>query len=221
MIGQILITTLFFVGFFCIIFLAEYLHSRFAIHAEYTRKIAHGMATLSSLIFIVAIKSHWYILILGIFFFLLLLAANRNKIFGSIHGVNRKTAGSYLLPIAIYTVFYISQRTGNNLLFILPILLLGISDPLAGLAGYYYRHRINRITIFKYKPKKTILGSAVFFASSLIISLITLYLWDYGFPKVVLLSLVVASITTITELLSPHGTDNLTVPLMTVLLLSL
>ncbi len=221
MIGQILITTLFFIGFFCIIFLAEYLHSHFNINPEYTRKFAHSIATLASLIFIVAIKSHWYILILGIFFFLLLLAANLNNIFGSIHGVNRKTAGSYLLPIAIYTVFYISQRTGNNLISVLPILLLGISDPLAGLAGYYYRHRVNRITIFKYSLDKTLLGSAVFFASSLIISLVTLYLWDYAFPKFVLLSLVVAIVTTITELISPHGTDNLTVPLMTVLLLCL
>lgn len=221
MIGHILVTTLFFIGFFCIIYLSEYLHSHFAIDSEYTRKMAHSIATLSSLMFIIAIKSHWYILILGMFFFFLLLAANRRNFFTSIHGVDRKTAGSYLLPVAVYGVFYISQRTSNNLLFILPILLLGISDPLAGLAGYYFRHHINKITILRYKLDKTILGSAVFFVSSLIISLITFYLFDYGIPKFVLLSLIIAAITTLTEMLSPYGTDNLTVPLMTVLLLSL
>jgi phytol kinase len=221
MISQILITTLFFIGFICIICLAEYLHSHFNINPEYTRKLAHSIATLSSLIFIITIKSHWYILILGVFFFLLLLAANQRKLFSSIHGVNRKTAGSYLLPVAVYVVFFISQSKGNNLLFILPVLLLGISDPLAGLAGYYYRHRVNRITIIGYKLDKTNFGSAVFFISALIISLITLYLWDYGFPKIVLYPLVIAAATTLTEMLSPYGTDNLTVPLMTVLLLCL
>ncbi len=221
MIGQILIIILFFIGFFCIIYLSEYLHSHFNISSEYTRKFAHSLATLSSLIFLVAIKSHWFIFILGLFFFLLLLTANRLKLFGSIHAVKRKTGGSYLLPIAIYTVFYISRSAGNDLLFILPILLLGISDPLAGLAGYSYRHRIKSITIFKQKLDKTILGSGVFFLSTLIISIITLYLWDYGFPKFVLFSLVISAVMTLTELLSPYGTDNLTVPLMTALLLSL
>jgi phytol kinase len=221
MISQILITTLFFIGFFCIIYLSEYLHSHFNINPEYTRKLAHSFATLSSLIFLVAIESHWYILILGLFFFLLLLASNRKKLFRSIHGVNRNTAGSYLLPVAVYSVFFISQSTSNSLLFILPILLLGISDPLAGLAGYHYRHRINRITIFKHKLDKTILGSTMFFVSSLVISLITLHLFDYAFPKFVLFSLFIAVVTTVTELLSPYGTDNLTVPLITVLLLCL
>jgi dolichol kinase len=221
MIDQITITTLFFTGFCCIIYAAEYLHKHYAINPEYTRKMAHSIATLSSLIFIYTIKSHWYILILGLFFFVLLLVAKRMKLFNSIDAVNRKTGGSYLLPVSVYIVFYIASTSGNNLLFILPILLLGISDPLAGFIGTYFRNRINKITLFNYLLDKTILGSSVFFMSTLIISLITLYLFDYELSKLLFLSILIAVTTTVTELLSPYGTDNLTVPLITVMLLSL
>jgi len=221
MIDQIIITILFFVGFCCIIYGAEYLHRHYTIYPEYTRKMAHSLATLSSLIFIITIKSHWYILMLGIFFFLLLLVAKRKRLFKSIDAVDRKTEGSYLLPISIYLVFYISRSYDNNLIFILPILLLGISDPLAGLIGTYYRNRIKKITLFNYHLDKTILGSSVFFISTLIISLLTLYFYDYELSKLLFPSILIALVTTITELLSPYGTDNLTVPLITVLLLSL
>jgi phytol kinase len=219
MIDQIIITILFFAGFWCIIYAAEYLHWHYAIDPEYTRKMAHSLSTLASLIFIFTIKSHWYILILGVFFFLLLLAAKRKNIFKSIDAVNRSTAGSYLLPVSVYIVFYISRSTGNILFYILPILLLGISDPLAGLTGTYYGNRIKKITLFNYQLDKTILGSSVFFASTLIITLITLYLFDYELSRIIFLSILIAAVTTVTELLSPYGTDNLTVPLMTVFLL--
>jgi phytol kinase len=221
MIDQIIITILFFTGFCFIIYAAEYLHKHYAIIPEYTRKMAHSLATLSSLIFLFTIKSHWYILILGLFFFLLLLVAKRKMLFNSIDAVNRKTGGSYLLPVSVYIVFYISNTSGNNLLFILPILLLGISDPLAGFVGTYFRNRIKKITLFNFQLDKTIIGSSAFFISALIISMITLYLFDYEFQQILILSILITGVTTITELLSPYGTDNLTVPLITVFLLSL
>jgi len=221
MIDQIIITILFFAGFWCIIYAAEYLHRHYAINPEYTRKMAHSLSTLASLIFIFTIKSHWYILILGVFFFLLLLAAKRKNIFKSIDAVNRNTAGSYLLPLSVYAVFYISRTSGNNLIFILPILLLGISDPLAGFIGIYFKKHTKKINLFNYQLDKTILGSSVFFISTLVISLITFYLFDYELSKLLFLSIFIAMATTVTELLSPFGTDNLTVPLMTVFLLSI
>jgi dolichol kinase len=219
MIHQTLFTILFIIGFGCIIYFVEYLHHHFAIHSEYTRKIAHSLATLSSLILIYTFESHWYILFIGIFFFLVLFIAKRNDLFKSIDSVNRKTGGSYLLPVSVYLVFYISRTSSNDLIFILPILLLGISDPLAGLFGTYFRNRTRRITLFNYQFDKTILGSGVFFISSLIITLITLYAFDYELVKILFLSVLIAGTTTIVELISPYGIDNLSVPLVTVLLL--
>jgi len=219
MLNQTIITFLFFTGFCGIIYTAEYLHRHYAINPEYTRKMAHSISTLASLILIFTIDSHWYIFILGLFFFLVLLIAKRRKLFKSIDAVNRSTAGSYLLPVSVYTVFYISRTSGNNLMYILPVLLLGISDPLAGLSGTYYRTRTKAITLFNHQLDKTILGSGVFFISSLIISLITLYCFDYDFSQVLVLSAMISIATTLTELISPYGTDNLTVPLITVFLL--
>jgi phytol kinase len=219
MLNQTLITLLFFVGFGCIIYMAQYLHKQFSINAEYTRKIAHISATLASLILIYTIDSHWYILFIGLVFFVILFVAKRKNLFKSIDAVNRRTAGSYLLPLSVYIVFYISRTFHNDLIFILPVLLLGISDPLAGLFGTCFRNCTKWITLFNHQFDKTVIGSAIFFCSSFIISLITLYLFDYEFPQVLLLTLFIACTTTVTELLSPYGIDNLTVPLVTVLLL--
>lgn len=219
MISQILLTVLFMIGFSSILFFSEYLHKHFAINGEYTRKIAHILATLSSLILIFTIESHWYILFLGLVFFFLLFLGKRKGYFKSIDPENRKTAGSYLLPISIYIAFYISRSLNNDLIFILPVLLLGISDPLAGLFGVYFKSRTKNITIFNYQFDKTILGSGVFFISTLIITPIVLYTFDYEFLRLFILSIVIACTITVTELISPYGTDNLSVPLMTILIL--
>ncbi|RLD54524.1 MAG: hypothetical protein DRJ05_14490 [Bacteroidetes bacterium] len=218
---QIITTVLFLIGFVAIIVLTEYLHKRFSLNPEHTRKIAHVMASLSSLVFVYAFDSYWYVFIIGFIFFVTLLVGKYNNAFKSIDSVKRKTSGSYLLPISICVLFYFSNTQGNNLIFVLPLLILGISDPLAATFGMMYRANTRKIIILNYTFDKTVLGSMVFFISTLFISIITLHLFGYQTREVFIISLAIAVANTLIELVSSKGIDNLSVPLMTMAILIL
>jgi len=89
----------------------------------------------------------------------------------------------------------------------LSILVLSISDSLATIAGYY----VGKHVLYK---KKTIEGTLVFFASTLVILVL--------FIITPMKALVIALLVSATELLTPkYLDDNLTIPFVTGLLLSL
>ena len=216
---QFIVTALLFVGFIFIMIFTEYVQKRYGVASEHTRKFAHISATLSSLIFIFTVESHWYVLFVGGTLGLVLFIGKQKGYIKSITSVDRKTGGSYILPISIYLTFLISDLFDNDLLFILPILILGISDPLAGILGRKYKNKTKKISVLSYTFNKTILGSSVFFISAFLISLLSLCFFDYSLNKIILLSSLIAVSTTITEIISSKGIDNITVPLSAVFIL--
>ena len=108
MIFQILIVITMLVGYVGFMFLLEYFYKRTKTDPEYTRKLSHVVSSLSCAFFLLFIESHWYILFVGLFFFVLLYFSMKKGLFKSINSVKRKTAGSYLFPISIYIVFVFS-----------------------------------------------------------------------------------------------------------------
>jgi len=221
MIYQTLYTLLFLAGFLSLIFLCEFLYKRFNLKAEITRKFAHIISSLFSLIFLFTFQSFWYVIILGISFFLILFIGKHFNIFKSIDSVERKTAGSYLLPISICLLFLFSKENNNNLFFTLPILVLGISDPLASIFGTIYRNRTKKIVLFKKEFDKTYIGSIVFSISTFIISIVVLNLYSFSGRELVLLSIGITAVATLIEILSSNGIDNITVPHTVLLILFL
>ena len=83
-----------------------------------TRKFAHFTTTLAVVPFPYVFTSHWYILILAIFFFAALFITQHAKQLKSIHDINRKSIGSYLLPLSIYITFLVSFKLDNKFVFI-------------------------------------------------------------------------------------------------------
>jgi dolichol kinase len=219
MIGQILITFLLLLGFIGILVASEYLHKRYGFPSEVTRKGAHVTATLASFILLYTIESHWYILILGIFFFFLLFIGRKKGLFNSIDAVNRKTGGSYLLPVAIYTSFLVAELSGQTIYFSLPMLLVAICDSLAGYLGICFGKKTAKIPFFNVEPGKTYLGSGAFLLSALVISFAVLFYYQYSGSKLVIWAVIIALATTVTEMVSSRGSDNLTVPWMAMLLI--
>ncbi|MFO7723107.1 MAG: hypothetical protein R6V49_07785 [Bacteroidales bacterium] len=203
---QIVYTSLFLCGFLLILWACETLHKRWGVRAEYTRKTGHAASSIASIALIFLIDSHWYVLVLGILLFFLLYTGKRKNLFKSIDGVPRKTSGSYLLPVAIYLMFLFAELASSRLIFILPLLILGISDTLAGLANGWIRSDSP-------KSGKTLYGSAAFFISAMLISWITLHLSGYNLNMQIRTTLALALISTIAERYSHKGFDNLTVPL--------
>ena len=219
MTNQIFITTLFVVGFILIIIFNEYLFRKYNLKPEYSRKIAHILACLSSLLFLFSFNSHWNVLFLGLLFFIILYLGKKFNKTKSIDNVKRKTIGSYILPISIYILFFISKKLENNIYFVLPLLILGVSDPLAGFFGTFYENKTKKIIFLNTTFNKTILGSVVFLISSFLISIITLYLFDFEISKTLNISLIIALFATLTEIVSSKGIDNISVPLVTTLII--
>ena len=113
MIHQALYTFIFLLVFLGLIFLCELLYKRFNLKAEITRKLAHIISSLFSLVFLLTFQSYWYVIILGISFFIILFLGQYFNVFKSIESLERKTAGSYLLPISICLLFFFSRESNN------------------------------------------------------------------------------------------------------------
>jgi len=210
---QILFSLAFIIGFLLILAFCELLFKQFGTPVEYTRKLAHFLSSMFSLGFLVIFHSYSYVAILGSVLFVLLFVGKYFNLFKSIDSVNRKTAGSYLLPISIGLMFFLYKENNNKLLFILPILLLGISDPLAGIIGTLFHYKTKKIKIFTHHFDKTILGSSAFWSSSFIITMVVLKYFSYNGFQLIVLSFSLACITTVVEIFSSNGTDNITIPL--------
>lgn len=206
-------------AFLVILALSEFVYKKLKIAAEYTRKISHLTATLTSLSFIYVFQSHWFVFGLAVFSFILLFVGKLKNAFRSIEDVPRQTLGSYVLPVGIYISFAISDFLNDRLLFILPILILAISDTTAGIMGVAYQKGGNKISVYGKTLDKTFAGTFAFLISTFIISFSTFMIYGFDFQRVLILTIAVSIATTITELLSPYGSDNLTIPVVASILL--
>ena len=220
MINQIALTFIYLIAITLLLVFTEIIYRRLRVKGEVTRKFAHFTATLSTITFPYLFDDHLYVLFMAIIFFLILYISRNGVQLKSIHDIERVSVGSYLLPVAIYLTFLISFNFNERLFFILPILILAICDPIAGILGLEVQKYNHKIRIFGWKLKKTWLGSVSFLISSFMISIIALY-----FNRMVLdlktfwLALGIAVIATLAELISWRGSDNLFIPMSVLLML--
>jgi dolichol kinase len=216
----IVLSFVYLIGIVLLLVFNEINYRRFNLKGEITRKFAHFTGTLAVVPFPYIFPSHWYVLVLALLFFAALFFTQYNKQLKSIHDIERKSIGSYLLPLSIYITFLAADLLGNKFLFILPILILAICDPMAAILGVNIKEYNGRITIFNQKLDKTWLGSGAFLVTSFITSIIALYFHTELFDlKTFSLALVIAIASTLAELISWRGSDNLTIPLSVILML--
>ncbi|RLD61891.1 MAG: phosphatidate cytidylyltransferase [Bacteroidetes bacterium] len=217
-----IIAFIYFIGIALLLIFNEINYRRLNIKGEISRKFAHFVSTLATVIFPYIFSSHWYVLVLAIIFFIVLFITKNGTQLKSIHDIDRKSIGSYLLPLSIYITFFISEQLDNKLLYILPMLILAISDPMAAIVGISLKKNNHKIIIFGIDTKKSIFGSGAFFLSSLIISLIALYFNRISFDTTTLLiAFLVALVSSIGELLSWRGSDNISIPISVILVLTI
>ncbi|PRY98849.1 diacylglycerol/polyprenol kinase family protein [Marinilabilia salmonicolor] len=216
----IAISFIYLIGIAVLLAFNEINYRRLKIRGEITRKFAHFSATLATVPFPYIFPSHWYVLILAFLFFLVLAITQYSRKLKSIHDIRRKSMGSYLLPLSIYLTFLISCLLENKLLFILPMLILAICDPMAAILGINIKKYNGRIKLGKRKFNKTWLGTTAFFITSLIIAMLALWLHRDIFDfKTYWLGLLVATAGTLGELISWRGSDNLSIPMAVILVL--
>src|SRR3989344_1784191 len=118
-------------GFLCLLFAIEYLTRLKKYPKEITRRIAHMLSGLFGAIMGIILEP-WVFITFVLFFLLIICVSYARKFFSSIHGVKRKTYGELLLPLGILAAYLIA---GQNTTYTVSVLILAISDPLAGLFG--------------------------------------------------------------------------------------
>lgn len=126
----------------------------------------------------------------------------------ALHGVRRKSAGDLLLALAIGFVFLRSE--GAPVLYVLPVLVVTLSDAAAALAGSTYGRRVFAVE----DGTKSLEGVAIFFLVTCIVAMTVLLLWtDVPRASVVVVAFTVAAFSALVEADSWRGLDNLFVPI--------
>lgn len=222
MVNTVVLAFVYLLGIGILLIFNELNYRHLKVKGEITRKFAHFTATLATVPFPYIFSSHWYVLILAAIFFVVLFATQYGKQLKSIHDIERKSVGSYLLPFSIYITFLISCLLNSKFMYILPMLILAVCDPMAAILGMSTRKNNGKIRLFGIKTTKTVIGSCAFLVTSFIISLIALYFHRTVFDlKTFWLAMAVALVGTLAELVSWRGSDNLSIPVGVVIVLIL
>lgn len=218
----IVLAIVYLMGIAILLIFNELAYRRLDAKGEVTRKFAHFSSILATMPFPYIFPSHWYVLVLALIFTAVLYLTKNGKQLQSIHDIERKSVGSYMMPISIYFTFLISTLLDNKFVYILPMLILAISDPMAAILGMNIKKYNGRIKLFGYKLNKTWIGSGAFLVSSFVISVIAYYFHFGVFDlNAFWLSLAVCVTTTLIELTSWRGLDNLGIPISGVVILVL
>lgn len=215
---QLLYLLVFLMLLLLLIGITELLHRVAKLPAEQSRKFLHVSGGIMCLLLPHFFNSHWWVLGLAFPSFCLLFFTYRKKLLASIHQTKRYSVGSIIFPIPVYLCFLSAELMHNDLFYFIPVSLLTISDTSAEMAGIKWGLLGKQF----FDGQKTIIGSLAFALSSLIICFSWLYLYaDCGFLHALALSVILSIVTSITELVTLRGWDNLSVPIVTVGLLLL
>lgn len=202
--------------FLLLIIITNYLYRYHNWSSENSRKFIHVAGGILCLVGFRFIHSHWYVLILCSMAFSILLITFIKKSLPAIHKTSRISFGSILFPIPVYVCFLASECWNNHVFFYIPVFLLTISDTLAEWGGNKWGDH----TISFFNKQKTLAGSMCFAVSSFIICIFLLFYFLAPSPGILIgYSFLLMLITTVAELLTLKGFDNITVPAAALLFL--
>ncbi len=209
-----LLHTIVFAGAFLTLFAsAELLYHKLGVKAEVTRKYVHIVTGILTLFFPPLINNHWYVLALCASFLFILIGSLAFKLLPSINAVDRVTRGSLLYPFIVYGCYLGQELVGFGTgLYYIPILILALSDPIAAMVGKNWP--MGRYTLFGYT--KTVSGSFGFFVGAFAVTfLFYMHVANYDLDMLsaaLIISTIIAMVTTVAEAISHKGYDNLTIP---------
>ena len=197
---------------FLILIINEFYVSKKIKHYEYTRKFAHVLIG-TFVAFWPFYISYQSIRIISLLFILVTIFSKFFNLFNSIHSIDRFSLGEISFGIAVGLATFL---TNNIYIFSMAILIMSISDGLAAIVGVKWG-RTNQYHILS--STKSIVGTAIFFISSLIIVTILNTLGHLGLSLLAVMLLAFSSL--VVENISFYGLDNLLIPLLVIVVASL
>lgn len=186
--------------FLIILIVIEGIYRFLKMNPEISRKLAHILSSLV-VIFLPYFLTRNELFALAGIFGITLIFAKHSRLLQSLSGVKRTTWGEIFFPLGCgITAWLFLEKSIPS--FQYGILVLGVSDGMAGFVGQKYGR-----SAIPFVRGKTIEGSLVFFA-------FTLLLMPFFFQMQLffLKNIFVALGVTVIEAISPYGTDNITVP---------
>lgn len=211
--SQVLAVAAASVVFVSVLVSAEAAANHWGIEPELSRRLAH----LSSGVLAAGlplVMSFPAIVALALLFIPFMVVSRRIGLFPAVHGVERATWGEAYFPLGVVLAAVLFPRSTP---YAYGVLIMGVSDPLAGFAGQRYGRRAYRLL----RAHKTYLGSAVFFMTTFVLTLGTVAV-SHGLStrSIAVVPLLAALLTTV-EGLSGGGLDNVLLPVVAAGLLSL
>jgi phytol kinase len=188
---------------------------------EMSRGLFHIGGGLTTLTFPWVFAEAWPVVLLALITIPSLLALKYIRTFkgnlGSVlYRIDRKSFGEVYFPLSVCLLFVFAH--GNALLFIIPVLILTLADPVAAVIGSRYG-RLRYVTI---KGQKSVEGSAAFFLVAFPCVLIPLLLFTAtSLVEAVLISTIVGLLVMMAEAIAWEGLDNLFIPVVGFFLLAI
>lgn len=187
---------------------AERLHDR-GQPAWLTRKFVHVMAGLSVYELVIVVE-HWQ---WGLVPFATFVPVNAWLTWGrppASFGKDDATPGPFYFAVVITLLLGLTWPSGNEGVAVAVLSLMIFGDAAAAIVGQLYGRRRYRIWAYE----KSIEGSAAMFGVAAMTCAITLVLFaGEEVAPAVGSAIAIAAVATLAEALTPHGLDNLTVPL--------
>jgi phytol kinase len=179
---------------------------------ELGRKIVH--MSVGALLAFSPYFLHWYeIEIISFSFFIVIVISKSLNIFTSIHAVDRKTFGEIFFALSFGLVALVTHEKS---IYLAAILLMSIADGAAAIMGIYFgKNNFYRV----FGTRKSVVGTTSFFVCSLIILLLVKS--QSGLNGTYAYLPAIAVVATVLENVSVWGADDITVPIVTALLLEL
>lgn len=201
--------------------LLRWARTRFALHPEVTRKLAHVGLGLAALSYPWLFATQTPVLVLGVLSITTLLAlrylpALRGPMSGVVHGVERRSGGDLYFPLAATATYLVAEWRGEWVLYVVPILTLTLADAIAALIGVFY----GRVRFTGADGVKSLEGSLAFLVVAFLAAHVPLLLLTgTGRAESLLIGLIFGVLTMLLEAVAWRGLDNLFLPVGGLLLL--
>lgn len=176
------------------------------IATEDSRKVVHVGSALvaASLPVFMAFGS---VVVLSVGFIAFMAVSRRFGLFPAVHDVERSTLGELYFPLGVALT---AALFPYRLPYAYGLLVMGVSDAAASFVGQRYASRGYRLLT----ASKTYLGSGVFCATTVVISVVAVSFAGGSPPTAFLLGTVLACILTVVEGASGGGIDNAVLPVV-------
>ena len=181
---------------------------------EKSRKFVHLSVGILCSISPYYFKTPLFPLIISVIFLSIIIFSFFNKKFlEKIHTKDRVSYGLIYFPIGY--IIQIICFWGYKEYFALSFLILAICDPIASIIGNK-KNNYKHFTLWE--DSKTLIGTSAFFLSCFTLSFLYSYIFfNIPFYKAIFFSLFISFGSTLAEIMSNKGSDNISIPFFSIL----